>query len=333
MKQPEKVLDTYSLLKRSYSVFRVSHNGSRIYYTLTNDVPTFYISLTTLIRATVPKGESLIKWIAETGWKESRAWMNERADYGTLMHYLIGVFILEKKYDFAATSKICEDFCLFKSMIWKEEWAEDLNSDLAAFMQFVIDYKVEPLAVELVLVSDDGYGTAIDLVCNMTVEEKGFFGEVYAKGGKNNAQGSPKESTREKRICALMNFKSRRNGTFYEEEEIQVEFEKRLFEKNFPDIKIDGIYNFSPKEWRGQTPTYSLKDQSDSLNKDKADALLAIAKIELMKRLPKFTTVEGSVSFGRMPTIKTISLEEYVVEQWKQQQEKENPVSEEQLLK
>lgn len=303
----EEVKTPYSLLKRKQTVYRTTHRGSRIYYTLNEDKVNFFISLTTLIRATVPKGEPLIKWIAEMGYDNAKKYMDERASYGTLLHYLIGVYVIQKSYDFDQTEQLCKEF----GGQYQEDWAEELNNDLAAFMQFVVEYHVEPLAIELVLVSNEGFGTAVDLVCNMVIEEEGFFGEVYATGGKNNPKGSPKKSKRPKKITALINFKSGRKG-FYEDNEIQLEFEKRLFEENYPEIKIDRIYNWSPKEWR-DAPTFNLKDQTDSLNREKADALLKIGQIELMKRLPNIRTISGRVEYGQSPEISSVTLEQHIL--------------------
>lgn len=303
---------TYSLLKRTQVVYRANVNGNRVYYTLDADnTPNFRISLTTMIRATCPKPEQLIKWIADQGYEESKRYMEERASYGSLLHYLIGKLITDKKFDFDFTHQICADIAAFEKWQYKDHWASDLNDDIAAFMQFVIDYKVHPLAVELVLVSEkDGYGTAIDLVCEMTIQEDGFDeNDPYKSGAR---KGQPREVKVDKKITALMNFKSRRTGSFYEDEEVQLEFEKRLFNENYPEIHIDKIYNWSPKEWRGITPTYALKDQSDSLNIGKANAILEIARIELFKKMPVQTIVSGNVKFGEMPKIEYVSVEEII---------------------
>ncbi len=190
-------------------------------------------------------------------------------------------------------------------------WADDLNSDVAAFAQCIFDYKIKPIAVELVMVSKDGYGTMCDFVCKMTIEVDGLdHNDPYKTGAR---KGQPRECKVEKEITALWNFKSGRKG-FYEENEIQLSLEQRLFEENYPNIKIDRIYNFSPKEWK-TAPTYNLKDQTDSLNIEKAEHLLAIAKIELFKKLPSETTINAEIKFGEPPTVKTESIFDIIKEQ------------------
>jgi len=300
--QTELVETIYSLLPRKQVVYRATHNNNRIYYTISPDgEPTLYLSLTTMIKATCPTSDHLIKWIAEMGWEASRKYTQERADYGSLMHILFGKYIVDRFYDFDKTEEICKQFPQYK---YKDEWLEELNKDVAGFMQFVSDRNVKPLAVELVLVSEDGYGTLIDLVAEMDIEVEALdHNDPYKSGVR---KGQPREVKKTERITALINFKSGRKG-FYETHEIQLEFERRLFEENFPSIKIGGIFNLSPTDWR-TTPAYKLKDQSDSLERDKADALLAIAKIELMKKIPSFTSVSGKVTYGNTPMVTTKTL-------------------------
>lgn len=300
--QSEIVETVYSLLPRKQVVYRATHNGNRIYYTVDpTGEPTLYLSLTTMIKATCPTSDHLIKWIAEMGYDAAKKYSAERADYGSLMHILFGKYIVDKFYDFDKTEEICKSFPQYK---YKDEWLEELNKDVAGFMQFVVDRNVKPLAVELVLVSEDGYGTLCDLICEMDVEVDGLDHENPYKSGVR--KGQPREVKQTQRITALINFKSGRKG-FYETHEIQLEFERRLFEENFPEIKIGGIFNLSPTDWR-TTPSYKLKDQSDSLEKEKADAILAIAKIELMKKIPTYTSISGKVTFGGLPMITSKTL-------------------------
>lgn len=312
MKQ-ELVQDYFSILPKPYIVYRLTHKKNRFYYTFNNDEPSFYISLTTLIRATVPKSEIIIKWIADMGYEKAMKYMEERADYGNYMHILFAYIMKNGKYDFGKTAETCQEYAKKEGWQFKEEWADDINDDVAGFMQFLIDYKVNPIALEMVLVSKQGFGTAIDLICKMTIEEKGFFGEVYKTGDR---KGQPKESKSEREITALINYKSSRKGV-YEESEIQLEFERRIFEENYPNIKIDKTYNYSPTEWRTE-PGYKLTDQTDSVNKDKADHLLAIGQIELMKKLPVFKEISGEIKVGEMPTIKYVGAIDYVRDLHKQ---------------
>jgi hypothetical protein len=306
--------DISVITKPNYNVYRIKVGGGRIYYTLDAlQNPTFYISLTTLTKHTLPTSEHLIKWIAETGYYESKRYMNERANYGTMMHIAIGQFLINKVWSFENT----EDVILGNikegaiDEVEPDEYTDNLNRDIAAFAQFCVEHKVRPYAIELVLVSQTGFATLIDLVCRMTVEEKGYFGDVYKSGVQ---KGKPKESKRDKEITALINFKSGKKG-FYEENEIQLELEKKLFEENYSAIRIDKIFNWSPKDWNN-SPTYNLKDQSNSVNREKADALLAIAAIELMKKTPIQRKLTGTLVLGETPQIKDKTIYDIVKERY-----------------
>lgn len=305
-------IDEKLITKVSYTVYRLKVNGGRVYYTIDeNGDPVFALSLTTLTKSTLPTSPFLIKWISDKGYDEAQRFMNERAAYGSLMHCAFGELVIQRTWNPLLTKiwileQINKNIIDKKYTDFIDTWADDINCDVASFAQCIYDYKIKPIAIELVMVSKDGFGTMCDFLCKMTILEEGYFGEIYSTGGKNNPKGSPKLSKKEKEITALWNFKSGRKG-FYEENEIQLSLEQRLFQENFPNIKIDRIYNFSPKEWR-DSPTYNLKDQTDSLNIEKAEHLLAIAKIELFKKLPSETTIDTEIKYGEQPTVKTESI-------------------------
>lgn len=316
MKKIERADTYYStpFLKSSQQVYRVYVDGGRMYYTLDeNNQAKFYLSLTTMLSRLIPKAPQLIDWMLGMGKDKAKDYMDKRAEYGTLMHYAFGIFLTQRQWDFDNTEQFIED-CIRQGIInggYREvDWEEQINKDVAAFAQWVYDHKVEPLAIEIVLVSKRGYGTAIDLVCNMTVEQEGLdYDNPYKSGPR---KGEPREVKVSKDITALINFKSGRKG-FYEEHEVQLEFERMVFEENFPDVKVDAIFNWSPKDWI-TTPSYNFKDQSESLNRKKAEAYLAIAEIDLMNRMSSYVAPSGTVSLGETASLKRVSIEDEVAQ-------------------
>lgn len=314
----EKMLAEYfdedALKVQPETVYRLDSRGHRYYYTFEPDgTPTFYTSVTTMIRQTMPTEPQLIRWMADMGYEEAQNYTQERASYGTFLHIQIGEFLINGEYDldrlkdklklYIDTEQLPASFINYE---------DDLKRDILAFAQFALDVNLKPLAIELVLTNrEDRYAGAIDLACDMDIEEKGFFGEVYKTGAN---KGQPKETKRKSRIRAIVDFKSGRKG-FHESHEIQLAAYRKMWNIHFPDTPIERVYNWSPKEWR-TAPGYNLKDQTDSPNAVKLPMLVELAKIEDSKRENVITTCSGVIRKGKAlgDNIATRALVEVVME-------------------
>lgn len=292
--------DQSALRLPNYKVGRINLAGGRAYIKINSDGTLenplkIYTSLTTAINTCAPMERPLLEWYCRLGMQEASYQLELSQHYGTLFHLEIGKFLIEKIYDFGAAQKAVDDYLSDNDFFRPEcaEWAEKLSRDMAAFIQFFYDYKIIPLGIEYVLLSKRGFGTLIDLVCQMTITEKGYFGEVY-KSGPN--AGKPKESKQEKQVTAIINFKSGRNG-FYRSNGIQIECERQLWEENFSDLKIELAANWSPKEWTA-APAYNFKDWTNEISPDEVDAVLSLANIRFGQKAGKkeYLCVEGIVS-------------------------------------
>lgn len=271
-----------ALIEPPYKIWQLNSKGHRYYYKFDDDgTPEFYPSVTTILSQTLPKSEFLIKWIADKGIEEADRYKAERAAYGTFMHAQFEELIINRNYDLDGLKDKLKNYIKINRLpadfIY---YAGDLKKDVLAFAQFVMDYDVRPLAVEIALVHPIyNYAGMIDLLCTMLVKP----------GAKE-------------RINAIVDFKSGRKG-FYEEMEIQLYMYKMMWEANFPDMPITRIYNFSPKDWH-KKPTYNLKDQTNSPNADKIPYLLGLAAVEDAKRDNTFTAVFGEISLDNEPDLK-----------------------------
>lgn len=286
--------DETALLEPSRKLFRLNgYSAGRYYYSFNegNEVE-FFISVTNLIKQTMPTPDPLLKWIASMGYDESQAYAQERADYGTFMHIQFQSLLINKVLDLDSLDDQLKAWLQEQRQPQSlyEQWIDEIKKDVLGFAQFVRDYKVVPLAIEVMLASQDGYAGAVDLVCLMTIEEKGFFGEVL-KSGPN--KGQPKETKRETGVIGIVDFKSGRKN-FYEAHEIQLEAYRNLVRENFPSLNMNDVrlYNYSPSEWRTK-PGYKLKDQTNSPNRDKFPLLCSLARIEMSKRDKKITRITG----------------------------------------
>ena len=288
-----------ALQEQPEPVYRLDSSGHRYYYTFDEfGEPRFFVSVTTLIKQTLPTSPSLVKWIADMGYEESQRFAQERAHYGTFMHAQIAELLITRSYNlnlirerlrmFIESEQLPSDFM---------GYADDFKKDILAFAQFMKDTELKPLAIELVLTNpEDGYAGAIDLAAELTIEEKGFFGEVYKTGA--NA-GKPKETKRQRRIRAIIDFKSGRKG-FFPEYEIQLHAYMKMWNMHFEAHPIEKVFNWSPKDWRGKTPTYNFKDQTDSKNAKKLPYLVELARIEDEKRENIVISCSGIIDLDNM---------------------------------
>lgn len=287
-----------ALQEQPEPVYRLDSSGHRYYYTFDeNNEPRFYVSVTTLIKQTMPTSPALVKWIADMGYEESQRFAAERASYGTFMHAQISELIINRSYNlnglknrlklYIESEQLPADFI---------NYADDFKKDILAFAQFIKDTKLKPLAIELVLTNPiDGYAGAIDLCAEITIEEKGFFGETYKTGA--NA-GKPKESKRERRVRAIIDFKSGRKG-FFPDYEIQLHAYMTMWNMHFERYPVEKVYNWAPRDWRGTIPTYHFKDQTESKNAQKLPYLVELARIEDEKRDNTIVACSGIIDFDK----------------------------------
>jgi hypothetical protein len=250
-------------------IYRLDRSGHRYYYVYgENGEPKFYPSITTLIGQTTPTSPFLIKWIADMGYTKAEEYKNERASYGTFMHGEYGRLLIAKEYDLdglkAALDKYIETEKLPASFI---DYADDLRKNMLSLAQFIIDVELEPLAVEVPLISRlGGFGCTLDLPCMMTLDGKRFPCIIDFKSGKH----------------------------FYEDNEIQLHGCKMAWNENFETLRISRVFNWRPKDWRNE-PTYELKEQTNSLNAEKLPSLLQIAAIEDKKVDNMLTICSGKI--------------------------------------
>ena len=305
--------DPNALRVPNFRLYQLNTRGTRYYYTLDDEgVPTFYPSVTTILHEVSPRNPFLEKWRAEMGLEKAEAYTQERANYGTFMHGQIEKLFVARSYDLdnlkAELAKYVEREQLPLSFV---NYAEDLKKDILAFAQFVIDYDILPLCIEQSLYSKKGYAGMIDLVCNMRVYTKDEEAKAREKKGEKWTDKDEEKYT--KRIIAMVDFKSGRKG-FYESHVFQLYMYKDMWEEHYPDIPIEGVFNWSPKDWR-KSPSYNFECQTDAQNPEIAKLLLEQYKLRKTET-KSFTLVSGviNLSDGVSNNYETLTLEELVKE-------------------
>lgn len=283
-----------ALKEPPYRIFQLNSDGYRYYYRFNESGELeFYPSVTTLLKQVMPTSPQLIDWMLANGEEGATEKRDIAAAYGTFMHGQFETLIINRRYDFDAVPALLLSYMEHENIPESlfPQWIIRIRKDVLAFGQFVKDYNVKPLAVEIGLVHPEyRYAGCLDLPCVMT---------------------DPKTA---KTFTAIVDFKSGRKG-FFEEHELQLHLYREMWNVNFPGTPIERLFNFSPKDWRTK-PTYNLKDQTDSVNARKLPYLLSLASIEDEKRDNTITIVHGVLDLDKgkiADNLLTLSLAELIV--------------------
>jgi len=285
--------DANALKEPPYRVYQLNSDGHRYYYRFNEQgEPEFYPSVTTLLKQVMPTSPFLIQWMIENGTEGAVEKRDLAAAYGTFMHAQFESLIINRTYNFDSVTEVLRDYMERENL--PEKFYGDsltkIRKDVLAFAQFVKDYNVKPMAIEIGLVHPTcHYAGCVDMPCVMTDPKTG------------------------KTFTAIVDFKSGRKG-FYEEHEIQLHLYREMWNVNFVGCEIERVFNFSPKDWRTK-PSYNLKDQTDSVNAQKIPYLLKLAEIEDEKRDNTLTIVRGQLSLdeGKIDdNVLTLSLAELI---------------------
>jgi hypothetical protein len=254
-----------SHLKPKYIVHRFDDKmGNRFYYHIPDKEVIVASGITTIIDKVIPNEETrhLYKWKEDNpNWRHL---LNISSEYGTLEHIVHGDIMFKKGVDkvkLDTMQKIITDYGGSHNMPTK---------DVLAFLKFQEDYNLRPLLIEAQLVyQDPGTGEwlamTIDLLAQMSVPVvKMVEREVgcYTRGEK---KGQPKiipEKIRtiEERTLIIDfkgNFFDKDTKGFFLSNKIQLQAAKLAVEQNFPEIKVDDVYNYAPSNWR-TIPSYTL---------------------------------------------------------------------------
>lgn len=296
--------DQDALRLQPYKIGRVKLSESgRAYFKYQLPVK-IYTSLTTVISTCTPMPYGIMVWKMQHGEKESKRMAYVAAMYGTLMHIEYGNFCVNQAWNFDMAETIVADYCSKNEFYSDEtkEWPDRLKEDMQAFADFIFKYKVKTLAIEMVLCSDAfEFATAIDLVCMMTVSDKGYWGEKYSSGEK---KGQDKATNKDVEVRAIVNFKSGRHN-FYAENANQLELERMVWNENYPELPIDRVYNFAPTNWRDASgDKFKLADQTNKANPVEMEAMLMLASERYKGKNEQkvWTTIYGEVYYGNDPT-------------------------------
>lgn len=283
--------DGNALREPSYRLFQLNSDNHRYYYRFIGDDVRLYPSVTTLIKQVLPTSPALIDWMIANGKDGSAEKRDLAAAYGTFMHIQFESLIINRRYDFDNVPAVLAEYLERENLPEKvfNEWLTRIRRDVLAFAQFVKDWNVRPLAIEIGLCSESGFAGCVDLPCQMTDPKSGDD------------------------FRAIVDFKSGRKG-FWDEHEIQLHLYKMMWNENFPDCQIERVFNFAPKDWR-KSPTYNLKEQTKSKNAAKIPHLLALVGLMYAEKEDSLTVISGVLDLdgGKIEdTFKTMALADVI---------------------
>lgn len=277
-------------------VFRVEIGAGRHYR---NEGGETFKSITTFLDDVMPTNRFLQKWreskIEDLGTVQAaRDFVQATADFGTGLHIATAEFCRGGRVDWMEFEAWAFDYLIGMGMAnhTLHAAAEELTKDFASMLQFLFDYDVRVLAVEIPVFSADGYATLIDIVVEMNALK-------YTE---------KTEPEKRKRIKAGINLKSGKKG-FFESHLFQLIGERRAFNETYSiaaGFEMVEVFNLAPTDWR-TAPNYKLQRQTDAIAdgglEHQFDLFVQLAKKRgvLGKPTKNFTIFEGVTEYGKNP--------------------------------
>lgn len=294
-------------------LYRMTVAGKRVYYEMGADgYPIIYDGATNNIaNGYCDTSGALEKWKNEIRLKgkDPDEYANYRADLGTIMHYLFGLYLTGVNIKLIPTwiRKVVKEAKLRIDKYRMErilvDNIDELIEDLISFAIFCKERHVKPVLIEKMLRSSRlKVASSVDAVVEMdsepeTVEIEVETGEFYKTGAKKGQPKTEKKKIKRcRRIFAILDFKSNRKGNFYDEYAFQLELYRRMILENYGKIlEIEEIYNFAPGDPTAKTSQYKLKRQTDNPILNMATVVYLQGKYKFEKTNYTVTSRVGSL--------------------------------------
>lgn len=315
-------------------LYRMTVAGKRVYYEMDVDgYPIIYDGATNNIaNGYCDTSGALEKWKNEMRLKgkDPDEYANYRADLGTIMHYLFGLYLTGVNIKLIPTwiRKVVKEAKLRIDKYRMErilvDNMDELIEDLISFAIFCKERHVKPVLIEKMLRSRRlKVASSVDAVVEMDsepemVEIEIETGEFYKTGAKKGQPKTEKKKIKRcRRIFAILDFKSNRKGNFYDEYAFQLELYRRMILENYGKIlEIEEIYNFAPGDPTAKTSQYKLKRQTDNPILNMATVVYLQGKYKFEKTNYTVTSRIGSLDiesdFELNNLIRKESLRDYI---------------------
>ncbi len=278
-----------ALINPKYNIYRSRIDRDRFYFAIVNNELVKLPSVTTILSATLPMEDWLIRWISRWGYEKAAEKRNEAALYGTLFSIVVSDFLRRGEINLDTIEARISNFRITNNINFSTEfWEQRLKEDLYSLYCFIEDYHFEPLAVELPLISTKyRFAGTLDAI-----------GYIHIGSGVNGK--ILKKDKELRKVLCIIDWKTGRHG-FYRSHEAQLQMYRLLVEENFPELTEHEIklYNWAPKDWNeDEDMKYTIKDQTNSKESLRILNYIAIYQVEEKEKNHKFKVLEGILRIG-----------------------------------
>lgn len=267
--------DADALKTPSHITYRIDNQGERLYARRKDDGEIKVVPSVSTVLRMMPTEPHLIKWYCDefNSYDEAKQFVAQKAEYGTFMHILFKDLLLGVTLTFDPVL-LGQSFGQHLAMRGHKPEQYDLDEagrmlqqDLFGFVSFCQQYKVKPLAIEYI-VFGERFAGCVDLVCKMTLTKTRKVDNLQDERMFAFLPGDA-EIVEEREVIAMIDFKSGRKD-FYEENRLQLEGYKDLWNAEFPEHTIEVIGNYGCKDYR-----LPVRVEPYRFKQYKADAVVA----------------------------------------------------------
>lgn len=265
--------------------------------------------VTSILKKTMPTPPSLIKWQATFpgGYSAAKEYTELAASKGTIMHSVFADYVNDLIPELDSTE--WHNYIALKIAKQKVdkkhhgEWQHFMKKALLSLMQWIEDYDVTILLMEIALVSETlGYAGQVDVICQM-----------------NKSKYTDKTpADKRERVNAIVDFKSGEHNA--DSHSVQLSLYIPLIQEAFPNFKIDQAWNWHPTDWRERPNkdgewnfSYNAINQTGKLSLDHANLLLKLYNMDGRREVENVIQFVGKPQLGMKPTelIKSVGFVEH----------------------
>lgn len=224
------------------TLYRFDNANSRYYFRFPEGEDEIaYLGATSMVAKILPSGDGLRKYFQTHG---EMAYILTRmaAEYGTMMHQLIGEYERKGYVDFTETSRLAYERATSLGFGFEaRKWSYHMARNIASWIKFCEDVDFETLAIEMPVYHDEyRCATQVDIYGTMMYNRKRRNVIINLKKGYLDAAREDKKKD------------------YYAEHDLQLQIERVLWEETYPDFPVEMVGNWSPNNWT-KSPTYTMK--------------------------------------------------------------------------